>query len=74
MENPNPLALTLIVIGALMGFGREWLLRWYLWVFKKVQRQEPTARLGAAVKLYLVMTSFIFTMAGLMGLFGIWKY
>jgi hypothetical protein len=74
MQNTNPLALTLIVIGAMMGFGKEWLLRWYLWVFKKLRHQEPPARLGAGIKLYLVMMSFIFTLAGLAGLFGIWKY
>lgn len=74
MENASPLALTLIVIGAMMGFGREWLITGYLWVYKKIRGQEPPARLGAGVKLYLVMMSLIFTMVGLMGMFGIWQY
>jgi uncharacterized membrane protein len=74
MEHTNPLALTIIVIGALMGFGREWLVRWYLWIFKKTRHREPPPRLEAGIKLYLVMMSLIFTMVGLMGVFGIWKY
>ena len=74
METTNPLALTLILIGAIMGFGREWLAQWYIWVFKKMRKQDPPANLAQGVKLYLVMTSFIFSMVGLLGLLKIWKY
>jgi hypothetical protein len=74
MENTNPLALTLIVIGAFMGFGREWFVRWDLWLFKKIRKQEPPEKLRAGIKIYLVMLSFIFTLAGLLGIFGVWKY
>ncbi len=74
MENSNPLALTIILIGALMGFGRDVLTTFYLWVYKQWRKQDAPARLGVGVRLYLVMTSIIFTMVGLLGLLGIWKY
>jgi len=74
MEGTNPVALVLVVIGAFMGFGREWLTKFYVWFFKRRRREEPHPRLVAATRLYLVFTSLIFTVVGMLGLLGVVKF
>jgi hypothetical protein len=73
MENASPVAFTLVVVGAAMGFGREWFTRWYAWVFTRLRRQDPHPRLVAIMRLYLVFTGMIFTVMGMLGLLGIIK-
>ncbi len=73
-DTTNPLALALVIIGAIMGFGREPLSKFYLWLFNRVRKQEPDARLLAAVQLYLVFTSLIFSVAGVLGLLNIIRF
>lgn len=71
MDNPSPIALGLVIIGALMGFGREWLTRFYGWCHTRLRREEPHPKLLAITRLYLVFTSLIFTIMGMLGLLGI---
>jgi hypothetical protein len=74
MNTTNPTALALVVIGALMGFGREVLLNVYAWLFQRLRGSEPPPRLLAMTRLYLVFTSLIFTVAGMLGLLGIVRW
>lgn len=70
MDATNPTALALVVIGALMGFGREPLTDLYAWLYQRLRRTEPEPKLRAMTRLYLVFTSMIFTVAGMLGLLG----
>lgn len=70
MDQTNPTALALVVIGALMGFGREPLTDLYAWTYRLLRRTEPDPKLRAMTRWYLVFTSMIFTIAGLLGLLG----
>ncbi len=72
MDHTNPTALALVVVGALMGFGRDQLTAFYAWVYRRLQGAEPTPKLTAMTRLYLVFTSLIFTVAGILGLLGVW--
>jgi hypothetical protein len=74
MDQTNPTALALVVIGALMGFGREPLSRFYAWTFARLRGNEPSPRLLAITRLYLVFTSLIFTVAGMLGLLGVVRF
>jgi hypothetical protein len=71
MDQTNPTALALVVIGAIMGFAREPLTRVYAWLFERLRRVEASPRLLAITRLYLVFTSLIFTVAGMLGLLGV---
>ena len=73
MDNPSPIALGLVVIGAIMGFGRDWLTRFYVWCYRQLRKTDPPPRLAAITRLYLVFTSLIFTIMGMLGLLGIIK-
>jgi hypothetical protein len=72
-QTTSPLALTLVILGAIMSFGREPLTRGYLKLFTWLWRREPAPNLPNVLRLYLVFTGMIFTLAGLLGLLGIWK-
>jgi hypothetical protein len=71
MDNPSPIAFTLVVLGAAMGFGREWFTKLYVWIFTRLRKEQPHPRLVAIMRLYLVFTGMIFTVMGILGLLGI---
>jgi hypothetical protein len=73
-SDTNWVALSLIVIGAGMNFGRQPLTRFYLWLYQRGRNAGPQPRLEAAVRLYLVFTSFILTVVGILGLLKILRY
>ncbi len=70
MDATNPTALALVIIGALMGFGREPLTDLYAWIHRRLRGTEADPKLRAMTRWYLVFTSMIFTVAGLVGLLG----
>ena len=70
---PSPLALAFIIIGAIMGFGREPLGRFYAWLAGRWRKEPLDPRLAGIFRLYLAFTSLTFTVAGLLGLLGIIK-
>lgn len=71
---PTHQSVCFILIGAVLGFGREALADWYFKLHAWLWKREPNPRLRLALRLYLVFTSMIFTVAGILGLLGIVKY
>ena len=74
MGEPNTTALALVLIGALMGVGREGLTKFYAFLYVRLRHAEPHPRLIATLRLYVVFTSMIFSAAGMLGLLGVVRF
>ncbi len=70
-QESNTLALALIIVGALLSLGREYLTTWYIKIYAWRTKRQPAERLPAGVRTYLMLTGMVFTIIGLLGLFGL---
>ncbi len=70
-QEVSPLALALIIVGAFLSLGREYLTALYIKIYAWRTKRQPDGRLPAGVRTYLMLTGMIFTIIGLLGLFGL---
>ncbi len=70
-QETSTLALALIIVGALLSLGREYLTAWYIKIYTWRTKRQPDERLSSGVRTYLMLTGMVFTLVGLLGLFGL---
>ena len=73
-QESSPLALALIIVGALLSLGREYLTVLYIKIYAWRTKRQPDKRLSAGVRTYLMLTGMIFTIIGLLGMFGLIRF
>ncbi|MEW6516637.1 MAG: hypothetical protein AB1439_07040 [candidate division FCPU426 bacterium] len=73
METNNT-ALGLIVVGALLSLLREPMSKGYLWLYRRLRKQEPSPRLGPMFQMYLMLTGMMLTIGGLVWFLGAMRH
>ena len=73
-QEADPLALALIIVGAVLSLGREYLTNLYIKIYYWRTKRQPDKRLPAGVRTYLMLTGMVFTIIGLLSLFGLIRF
>ncbi|MBN1595088.1 hypothetical protein JW933_04090 [candidate division FCPU426 bacterium] len=69
--DPQPAALTLLVVGAFFSLSREYLAKWYVRIYGWLRKQKTDMRLEKGVQVYFMLTGMFFTVLGILGWLGI---
>lgn len=70
-QDPNPIALGLIIVGALMSLGRDQLAVVYTNIYMKIKNKKADPRMKKAIALYLMMSGMALTIGGLLIMFDV---